>query len=641
MSHCLRLTRAWLLVGLMLCPALAFPQFEGSPAPEWRWRQILSVPRIGSRLRTVTVDPENPLRIFVGTEEGSLLRTLDGGVTWMEIDVRPFVLYDRSLGLNVPGLPALGATTENNFKVFVDPPWQTFTDRIPIPSVANPFPIRPDFFFAGFLASSPRPPVTLLWDVSRSRSRYTVPVKRVALCPGGKFGVIVATWRDVFGSTDGGDTFVRVFSNPGPVGIDNLVCNPDNPDEIAIATGIGLFVSQDGGLTFDQDFDAWPGQRATAVAYGPGPGSSGARLYSASGSEMFAGQFGTEGGMEYIYPSGGAETAPWRAIRWIATNAKGGVWLATEDGARFSPDYGKTWRTAARTLLSRQSVVQVEIGEDDSGGLRIVLMLNVQPTAKKGSRISSLHDTHVYSSDDGGQTWHPFFHGLTRRRNFQMDSVRSNSTHPAGWWMVTSGGVWTTYPAAQAEDYNAEAIAWADDRLDTTPNMAVVLDAALDNMDLSNEKIHGLADAHRSINWIPRFDLLFRWNDQSQLRASRRFDTQVRDPARQVVNRQGDLHESELFLFAQASWDIKDVLSPAEDLNWVRAALHEMRRQIAFATEDAWNERMNLLAEIKRLSDPFQIETLKARIESLEAMLDVWLGQTLKELYAQNSRRPR
>jgi hypothetical protein len=75
-------------------------------------------------------------------------------------------------------------------------------------------------------------------------------------------------------------------------------------------------------------------------------------------------------------------------------------------------------------------------------------------------------------------------------------------------------------------------------------------------------------------------------------------------------------------------------LSPAEDLNWVRSTLHELRRQIAFSTEDAWNERQNLLGQLRTMSDPFQVETLKTRIESLEAMLYVWLGQSLEELHA-------
>jgi hypothetical protein len=601
---------------------------EATDAPEWRWRQILSVPRIGSRLRAITVDQRDPRRIFVGTEEGTLLKTSDGGVTWMEVELRPFVLYDRSLGLRSPGLPKLGETTPNNFKVYVDPPNQDFTDRIPIPSVADPFPIRPDFFFAGFLATGDRPDISFIWDVVRSRYKYVIPVRRIALCPGGVYPVLVATKRDVFGSQDDGDTFVRLFANPGPVDIDNMTCNPKNPNEVAVATGVGLFTSRDGGLTFDQDLDAWPGQAATAVAYGlDAQGRS--RLYSASGSEMFAGTPGKGAGMEYIYPTGDSSTAPWTDIWWIATTPKGEVWLATEDGARFSSDFGATWTTAARTLLSRQDVRHVQIGQNERGGTRIALMLNVEP-------VDALNDSIVYSSDDGGETWHPFFTGLSRRYHYQMDAVPAERGHPAGWWIVTSGGIWTTFPAAEVHGPDAEARDWAQRRLAVTPPLGDVLQSALHNTQLSNERIHAVADSHRALNWVPRIDALFELRQDRDVVKNERLDTSpdAKSPYVERAPLDGGFYPTTTWaFFVQASWDIKDVIQLAEDFPPYRDTLHELRRQVSFAAEDAWHERMNLLRQLDDgLSDPFQIETLKARIMALEAMLDVWLGQPMAEL---------
>ncbi|MCA9551165.1 MAG: hypothetical protein KC933_14110 [Myxococcales bacterium] len=610
-----------------MAAAGASSQARASEAPQWRWHQVLSIPRIGSRLRTITVDQRDPRRIFVGTEEGTLLKTTDGGVTWVEVELRPFVLYDRSLGLRSPGLPRLGATTPNNFKVYVDPPNQEFTDRIPIPSVADPFPIRPEFFFAGFLATGDRPELSFIWDVVRSRYRWVIPVRRVALCPGATYPVLVATKRDVFGSQDDGDTFVRLFANPGPVDISNLTCNAKNPNEVAVATGVGLFISRDGGLTFDQDLDAWPGQAATAVAYGvDAHGRS--RLYSASGSEMFAGTPGVGKGMEYAYPTGDSSTAPWRDIWWIATAANGGVWLATEDGARFSADYGANWSTAARTLLSRQDVVQVQIGENEAGGSRVALMLNVEP-------VGGLQDSVVYSSDDGGNSWHPFFSGLSRRSLHQMDAVPATASHPAGWWVVTSGGVWTTYPAPPIRRPDPDARDWAQRRLAVTPSLREVLNATLDHTQLSNERIHGIANSHRALNWVPRLDMLFELGQQTEIPLNRRIDP--RATPSQLISSPKDLDAPyttvNWALFVQASWDLKDVIQLAEDFPPYRDTLHELRRQVAFAAEDAWHERVNLLRMLDDgLSDPFEIETLKARIMALEAMLDVWLGQSMAEL---------
>lgn len=628
----------------LLSSSAADAQLPTSQAPEWRWRQILSVPRVGSRLTAITVDPRDPRRIYVGTEEGTLLKSEDAGVTWMEVEFRPFMLYSRSLGLKKPGLPRLGATTKNNFRTFVDPPWVYLTDRIEIPSVGGLIFIKPDFFYAGFLATSPKPPVTLLGDASASRYKYTIPVKRIALCPGGNYEIIIATYLDVFASQDGGNTFVRLFSNPGRTSVSNVDCNPDNPDEIAVSTGIGLFVSKDGGRTFDQDLDAWPGQSATAVAYGPSAGSGAARLYSAAGSELFAGQFGTELGLQNIYPSGAsASTAPWTKIKWISTNKRGDVWLATYDGARFSPDYGQTWKTAARTLLSRQVIRQVQLGENEQGGTRVALLLNVEPVSGRGKPVSvGVQDSHVYASDDGGETWHPFFHGLSVRYFYQMTSVPSTSAHPAGWWVVTSGGVWTTYPSETPQQINANAAAWAQRRIAQTPDIQVVIDEVLDNNELSNERIHAIADAHRAINWIPRLDLLFGWAQLSDIELSDRFDSNA-GPRNVIVNRapiDGEPYLTNAYsFFAQASWDLKDVLNNHEDLNGTRYYFHRMRRQIEYAAQDAWHERMNLLGQLERLSDPFQVETNKARIETLEAMLAVWLGRSLADLHTSGPTR--
>lgn len=604
-------------------------QAQEHPPPEFAWRQILSVPRVGGRLYSIAVDPHDPRRIFVGTQEGTVLRSLDGGVTWRELEMKPLVVMDRSLGLVKPGLPKLGAQTPNNFKVFVDTPDLQFTDRIPIPSVADPFPIRPEFFFAGFLATSPIPQVSILGVATASRYAETQPTYRITLCHGARYPLLVVTARDLWGSTDDGLTYVRLFANPGRTWINHVACNPSNPDQIAVATSIGLFLSHDGGLTFDQDFTAWPGQPATAVAFGPGPaGEEGTRLYSAAGSELFAGD-PTGKGLTVIYPTD-PETAPWLPIRWIATTLDGIVWLATDDGARVSPDAGKTWVTAARTLLSRQALRQVEIGEGEEGQLRVAVVLNQIPRNLKGRAVSGLHDSMVYASDDGGRTWHPFFHGLSRRTFRQMASIPSRDGRPSGWWLATSGEVWTTYPKeAQADPIDQAAVEWAKARLRTTPPIGQVIQTVLHETGLSNEGIEHLNDMHRALNWVPRLDLLFQVGEG----LFDRYEGQV--PG--IQNRfRHQIDEGNAALdyqfFVQALWDLYDTIQIRELIAPTRNQLHELRRQVAFATEDAWHERvLHLRALAEGMSDPVQIESTKARVQALEAMLDVWLRRHIHQ----------
>lgn len=606
-------------ISLVTLVAMA-PGFASAEPPEWKWRQILSVPRIGARLTAIAVDERDPQRIFIGTEEGTVLRSTDGGVTWRELELRPFVTADRSLGLRAPGLPQLGATTPEDFKIFVDAPDQEVGDRIGISSVADAFPVRPEFFYAGFVVEDAPFSVNVLGAVTRSRSKELKPVMRIAICPGAPFPILVATKRDLYGSYDDGLTYVRLFANAGPVDIDHVICAPGRPNDVAVATGIGLFRSSDGGLTFDQDLTAWPGQHATGLAYGPAVDGEGIRLYSASGSELFAGDVDDPEGLVPIYPND-ASTAPWLPIWWMATTKDGEVWLATDDGVRMSPDKGKSFTTVARTLFSRQSVWQVEVGQNERGDKRVAVIINVQPR-------SALQNSVIYSSDDGGETWHGFFTGLSRRTFRQMAAVDGRDGEPGGWWVVTSGGVWTTYPAERHLSIDGEAAAWADHRLKRTPGLYATLQEMLHNLDLSNEAIVDLQEAHRVSAWVPRIDMRFEYEENPKLSFESQSPNEGINAQRQL--RQLDdllLGPSHTYLLVQATWRLGSLLSIDELSSPTRNQLHELRRQISFATEDAWHERRQLLMNLSEgLADPVQVESTKIRIETLEAMMAIWLG---------------
>ena len=71
--------------------------------------QILAAPRIGDRLSALAIDPSNPDHIYVGTEEGTVVRSTDGGITWQESQLSPFNVLARSVGgpVRIPTLPSL------------------------------------------------------------------------------------------------------------------------------------------------------------------------------------------------------------------------------------------------------------------------------------------------------------------------------------------------------------------------------------------------------------------------------------------------------------------------------------------------------------------------------------------------------
>lgn len=594
------------------------------------WRQILNVPRIGGRLTAITVDAQDPDRIFVGTEAGTLILSDDGGVTWTEIDIDARVIQKKNIGLPAPGLPRLGKVTKGNFGVVVDPPWRQAVDRITVSSVANPFPVKPAFFWAGFFATTRSPKVRLLRDVTRFRTRETQPVKRIALCPGGLYEVIVATSDAVYGSMDNGLTYVRLFANAGKVFLDHAICSPANPDFIAIATNIGLFLSDDGGLTFDQDLTAWPGKKSTAVAYAPPRFEGETFLFSAAKSDLFAGDPSTSEGLVNIYPTD-PSTAPWRTIRWIAADADGAIYLATDDGARVSFDRGSSWKTVARTLLSRQAVGQVEIGEGPSGKKRVAMLVNVRPRSFKGKPVSGLHDSIVYASDDGGESFFPFFSGLSRRTYRQMSSVRSTPTRPAGWWIATSAEVWTNYPGTPPEAIDPESVGWARRRLAATPRLDEVLLEVLHATKLSTRELDGLGQRVAALGLMPKLEVYLRANLPRRA-GNRDLRYNASDAANRqlVLNRRSGSSLEDFYGLVQLTWDTGWLNVKAEDLGGDRRRLHYMRRQVERATEDAYHERSTLLHDLAQgRSHPMEIETLKTRIFTLEAILATWMRHPL------------
>lgn len=618
---------AWAAIGLLTLSSK--PAASASPS-DAEWRQILQAPRVGGRLTAIAVDPDDPLRVFVGTEAGTVILSSDGGITWTEVDIDARVVMKRSSSIPAPGLPRLGKVTKGNFSVKVDPPWRRPVDRIAVSSVANPFPIRPSFFWAGFLAMSPAPRVNLLKDVIRSRIRETQPVKRIAICPGGLYELLVATNYAVYGSMDGGLTYVRLFANPGRLYLDHALCSPADPNHIAVATNIGLFLSSDGGLTFDQDLTAWPGKKSTAVAYAPPRKKGEVFLFSAAKADLFAGHPDSREGLSNIYPTD-PSTAPWRTIRWIAADRSGAIYLATDDGARVSHDRGRTWKVVARTLLARQAIGQVEIGEAPNGSKRVAVMVNVRPRSLRGKPVSALQNSLIYASDDNGQTFFPFFSGLSRRTLRQVAKVGARRGHPSGWWVVTSGEVWTTYPRpapALSPTVGKAAKRWARHRLATTPGLKHVLRGVLDRTHLSNEQIQSLGESLAATGLIPKVEL-YATADFPRMTLSRLLQgpaTQQRTRLQSEVFR--ERNRDEFFALVQLSWNTGQLLKTSEDFGAHRRRIHILRRQVELAAEDSYHERLTLLHELADgQKNRMQIETLRTRILSLEAILSTWMRE--------------
>jgi hypothetical protein len=589
--------------------------------PEWHWQQILATPRIGGRLTSVAVDRANPNRIFVGTEEGTLIRSVDGGVTWDERTLSPFVIQARSIGLAQVDSPDLSNTDRQPYNLpdFGDPQSASFEFSLSPPdsfSAADTaelmliepltFTLYPPSFSHNFPPSplDASPTSTLLQDAVQSRDDEQVPVNTIALCPGGPFPLMVATSREVYGSADDGVTAIRLFFITGNIKINRLACSPYFPKEVVVATDAGVYRSKDGGLSFNLVLTGWPGAVGTSVAFAKDPKTGKSVIYQSAEEELYGGDPDSDVGLDYKYPEQTVPTAPWKDIRSIVPTEDGEVWLGTDDGVRVSRDWGQTFSIVEPRLFNGQPIIQVVLGLSDDGQKRVAVLI----------------DDALYASDDDGKTWFTFFHGLTARHYRQMAGGGLTPYGVARWYVVTNGELWTNAPPRPVAKGPADdrARRWARKLLLETPSMAETLDRVLENTKLSSDRIDDLVKLEKKRQLIPQIDLKMTVIQTSFARTESQMIT---GPF--MVNEATSLNDVEILVLA--TWPTYDGLIYAEETSPTRNALYEMRNQVAFAAQDAWHEREADLRRIATgMNDPVQISILKARIESLDAILDNW-----------------
>ncbi len=619
-----------------------------------QWKQVMASPRIGGRLTALAVDPSDPRHVVVGTEEGTVLVTEDGGVTWREVEIGPFVFQARQARARVPGLPRLGERLPLGFTFFTDPPYRARPpDRVLVPMHNLFFSVSPDFISVGAAPKVGRAPATLLRDaVAEDRAR-AVPVRNFAFCPGSAYPLLMTTSREVLGSADGGLTWVRLTRFPGRVVVYWLACSKRRPGLVLLGTAFGLFLSEDGGLSWDQESSGWPGRPAQAVAFVP-DGEGGERALAGVSYILFSGKLG--GGLRRVYPDfRDTSTAPWRAIRWIEAAPSGSLWLGTDDGLRFASRLGARWRVAGRGLFDRHEVHQVVSGFDERGGERIVVLVR---DCSAGAR--RCRGTRLYASDDGGRRWFPFFEGFSRRSIAQVAVSRSAVGGGSRWWLVAGGELWSTEDPSErlvgAPD--AASARWARRRLRATPPLDVVQETALRRLGLDLDGEEGLFRRARRRAWLPVVEAQLalgqvpspsgtaleqvgghprarRWVLGRRVR-----ETVVRapEPPFSVVEQRSDrLGQREVFFFVQALWRLGDTGFSVQEGGLDRSRLYALRRHVSFVVEDAWHERvLHLRRLVRGVTDPWQAASLRARVEALEAILEIWADVGLQELAERN-----
>ncbi len=602
----------------------------------WRWQQINTSPRILGQLAAVSVDPDNPNRIFVGTMENTLLRSLDGGATWREIEVSPYVNPAKEVKVKAPGLPDLGENLNKGMTFFVDPPYQRRpVDRVLLEFDTDFLSVKPPYWSIGFKPYEPPVKKTFLKDSIRRQPTFSV--RRFAICPGAEFPLVVATWTEILGSQDDGLTWVRLFRIAGSdMSIRHVECNPNNPNDLLAATGYGIFYSHDGGASWDQSMTGWPGRLSAAVAFDR---SEEGRVYASSKHWLYGGEIGTDRGLQRIYPDFEGDTAPWEVINWVETMA-GALWLATDDGIRISYDGGRTWDPQSPLLFSHMVIRQITAGYNDEGRRRIAVIERDCPLQKKFGYLVAgrqlCRNSEVYATDDDGDTWFLFFNGITRRQAFQMAAAPAIPGTPPRWWIVAGNELWATVPPNYHDEgeVDFESAAWAVDKLRRNPTLTDVTNAAFEGTRVLPKKYLDMFDILKDRDYYPvvhsRFTHTVTDYGDSGLQ------TPVNAFTSETVSR---TLNTEFFTYGQ--WRFNGIPFTFREVGNDRRSLYKIRYNIQFSIEDAWHERVLLLSRIGRgMTDRFQIEVYKARIAALETVMEIW-GRKSMDSYVPDPREGR
>ena len=610
------------------------------PNYAWRWRQILSPHRIGGKITTLAVDERNPNRIFVGTEEYRFLRSLDGGVTWDEIDLSPFTLAADEHRLTSPGLPRLGEIVPMGFFLFVDPPyredpanrlrvegnignetfwnfghgaiWRGFNgprDHGPGPYErrgrrVGGAPLPPahgsdggagvagqggavEFIRPTNVVVTARAPEVLLDDAIRPKDIYNIV--RIRFCPGAAYPLMIASRRELLGSTDDGHTWVRLLRLPGVIQVNHIACGEQDSRLVIAATTFGPFLSFDGGITWSQDLSGWPGRDATAATFDPRPGHAGEVLV-ATGADLFMGDPRSREGLEWVYPDfNNSATLPWQRINYVSMTPDGVVWLATDDGVRVSRDGGNNWQTVSRGLLSRQKMELMEVGVSEIGTERVAAVARDCRAFFRGR--PQCRGSLVYATDDGGQSWFPFFDSMTGHTVTRVVNVAGGPNQAPRWWVLTDGGLFSTVdPTATPQwEIDRETQAWARNRLLNTPPRNDTVHAILDGVSLTEQDIIDNTLANRRKHFAPELHLRLEvsFPDQRSTFQQDNFQPYVWDS--QLLP---TIVEAWVFL----QWRLKDVGfygTNNRDLEFpaARTRLWALRNSIKSITNSVWHER--------------------------------------------------
>jgi len=366
-------------------------------APSWAGKWVLKGPS-GGDARTLSYDPQNPSRIFLGTSTGSIFLSIDGGASWSRfahLGSRDQYVIDHII-----------IDPRNTAVIFVSA-W-----NVEGPNSGNVF------------RSQDGGKTWATLSGMREKS-----VRALAMAPSDANVLVCGTLEGVYRSVDSGESWHRIspLHHPEIRDIESISIDPNDPDVIYVGTWHLPWKTTDGGTSWHQiskgmldDSDVFSvivDSKDRSVVY----------------ASACSGIYKSETGGEAFHKISGIPFAArrTRVLKQDPSNPNI-VYAGTTQGLWKTSDAGKTWKQ-----VNDSGIVVNDMLIDPQNSLRLLLA-----TDRGGVMVSENGGSNLWSSNSG-YTHHYVTTVLADINDPGMIFVGIANDHEwGGVFCFHDGGVW-------------------------------------------------------------------------------------------------------------------------------------------------------------------------------------------------------
>ncbi|MCA9669462.1 MAG: hypothetical protein KC503_27895 [Myxococcales bacterium] len=410
-------------------------------------------------MRTITVSPHDPKVAYVGSYDGYVFKTIDGGKTWDEsrliVEPRPFYgdggqrlyygIHRRAGGAGHSGLPVGDTSVPGRNRLLSMRPVDVAFSRISASAGGRVGAAENTNFGIGLPGGAPR-----LQNLVRKFKKPTAglnikqtlflrgvrptEVRQIIVHPKKPNVVFACTFFGLYMSYDGGLNWVRTFLGINPAGriAVTVAVDPTNEKNVMLATGNGIYVSTDGGENYI---------KSTAQGVGGGfinwieyhPRDSRYVLACTEFGLLRSNDRGRSWDWIYFTTFPAA-----RVVRYITFDPKTPqAWIGTHDGI-FTVDNVFTgsledWRRVGGLAFTSVEVHKIQANPSRSGHLWAMTDMTL-PTVNKPGNVAT-GGSFIWETIDGGKHWKVIFSGLNQGAVEWFDVDRDD---PDLLWIVWS-----------------------------------------------------------------------------------------------------------------------------------------------------------------------------------------------------------